>query len=248
MGSQHMLEMCFQADGQFCAKYFIVSVFSYGKNVTAIGPGLGIRGDGAHDRPNRHRYVDLAEQLLLLAILYDPRDLVQVAQFQRNDLFVDLVGAHRGGFLVHDIVEREIIKDPVHIEFYQVVDLVPGTQGLVLVQLFQYAIGIFGTEDDQRFQQFLFGAKIIRDHGQVDPGTLRDIPDRSPIKTPLSKELLRRHQDMFSLISHVYFELLHKIKQTFELNKRLIDYFIVNPTQKRPPPPIFGGGDSDGLR
>jgi hypothetical protein len=38
------------------------------------------------------------------------------------------------------------------------------------------------------------------------------------------------------------FKLLHKIKQTFELNKRLIEYFIVNAALKRPPPPEFGGG------
>ena len=195
-----MFEVCLQPRRKFCTIHFFVGVFSYGKNVTAISPGLGVGRDRSDDRPHGHGDVYLAEKLFLLAVRDDLGDLIEIAHFDGDDLRLDLFRPDGDSFLVHDIMETQVVDDLFDIEIDQPVDLVPGGQGLILVKLLQDTIGIFGTKYDQRLQQFLFGAKIIRDHRQVDPGIVCDVPDRRAVKALVSKKLLGFDEDMFSFI------------------------------------------------
>src|ERR1700722_3237776 len=61
---------------------------------------------------------------------------------------------------------------------------------------------------------------------------------------PLSPKSCSAAIRICSLLSAMYvFKLPYKIKQTFELNKRLIRFFTEFSPPKTAPPPVHGGGD-----
>src|ERR1700739_2784107 len=103
-----MFKMYFKAFGKFFAKYFVVFVFSYGKNNTAIDPGLGVVGDRPDDGTYRHGDVYLAKQFFFLSVLDDLVDLLEVAHLHRNDLFFDLFAPEGDGLLEHDIMKGQV--------------------------------------------------------------------------------------------------------------------------------------------
>ena len=52
-------------------------------------------------------------------------------------------------FLPHDGVKIHVVQDPVHVKVDQAVYLIPLTEGLILVQLIQDAIGVVRPDFDQ---------------------------------------------------------------------------------------------------
>lgn len=154
MRPQQVLEMRLEPYGKFFAKYLVIFVFSYGKNVTTINPGLGIGGDRSHDGAYRHWDIYLAEKLFFLTVMDDLVDLFQVAELQGNDRLFDLFGPEGGSFLIHDIVEGKIGQDPIHVKIYEPIYLIPWTERLFLIEVFENAKHILGPELDQCLQQF----------------------------------------------------------------------------------------------
>ncbi|MNS58887.1 hypothetical protein D3C72_918240 [compost metagenome] len=100
---------------------------------------------------------------------------------------------------------------------------------------------------EDRFQQFLFGTEIIRDHRKINTGLIGNITYRGFSETLISKEpqcYLHEVQLLIVILTfHIIKRLFEKQNYNKKLNKRLIGLFFYNLITKKKPAP-FGTGQN----